>query len=74
MAVPTCPDCEVDLDHNDTFGNLDHCLNAIGYADPNPYAHRQPVKVGDIWKCPECGECFYTCDEGDDELHRGYPC
>lgn len=67
-----CPNCGNELDHNDTFGNLDHCLDAIGHPR-DAYSHRKPVKAGDIYRCPECDEWWHTFD-GDGELRYGYPC
>lgn len=70
-----CPECAVDLEHDDTFGNSDYCLNAIGHPRGAWDPPRRPVKTGDIYKCPECGESFYTLDAEDaNTLHRGYPC
>jgi sarcosine oxidase delta subunit len=74
-----CPYCGQELKEEDTFGNTDYCLNAIGYHPDYPVT-RNPVKVGNIYQCdnPDCEnyqEYFYTLDEeGGQHLHEGYPC
>ena len=76
-----CPYCGKELTHEDTFGNLDHCLNSIGYHS-DWHGERHPIKRGDIYKC-ENEECesqdfncyFYTLDSDVSfELYEGYPC
>lgn len=70
----TCPDCGGELVHKDTFGNIDHCLEAIGH--PRGYFDRprQPVKRGDIYYCDPCEANYYTLEGQSHELHSGYPC
>jgi len=69
-----CPYCGAELDCVDYFGRI--C------------AHQDGKVLGDIWHCPngreQDGSCeselfhvagsFYTCREGDTQLHEGYPC
>lgn len=70
---PGCPDCNAELSHEDTFGNIDHCLEAIGHPT-GPYDRkRTPVKRGDTYWCAACESHFHTFD-GDQNLHNGYPC
>lgn len=74
-----CPYCGQELSFEDTFGNRDYCLNAIGYYPDYP-VERNPVKGGDIYRCdnPECEmyqEYFYTLDSDEKPiLYEGYPC
>lgn len=68
-----CPNCQSVLDHNDTFGNVDYCLNAIGHPRDEWSRPRTPIKAGDIYRCPECDEWWHTYD-GYGELRQGYPC
>lgn len=67
-----CPDCGESLEHDDTFGNIDHCLKRIGYSNEwgSP---SNPIKAGDIYTCETCDCHWYTFDS-DGILHRGYPC
>lgn len=67
-----CEECQCELEHHDTFGNLDYCLDAIGHPR-DFYSRRNPVKAGDIYRCPECGDSWHTFDS-DGELRYGYPC
>lgn len=59
-----CPNCKVELEHNDTFGNLAFILGKGG------------AKKGDIYWCPneKCEESHFFVLEGEDELREGYPC
>jgi len=68
-----CPDCQSELEHDDTFGNTDHCLNSIGQPRSEGSRERHPVKAGDIYRCHNCEEYWHTYD-GNDELISGYPC
>jgi hypothetical protein len=68
MNEPECPECGCELEHEDTFGNLDHALVAIGYKYGG-----NPQKAGDIYRCPGCDECYYVLD-GDGQFRSGYPC
>jgi hypothetical protein len=72
-SQPDCPECGFPMDFQDTFGNLDHCLDAIGHPRDEWSRPRRPVKRGDIYSCPSCDESRYTYD-GDDTIHCGYPC
>lgn len=70
-----CPICYHELQHEDTFGNIDHCLNAIGYPRSEWSRPRNPVKAGDIYYCQVC-ECHYHTFDKDPsiQLNNGYPC
>lgn len=68
-----CPECNVELEWHDNFGNLDFCLNSIGHP-VGPYGReRNPIKAGDIYRCPKCEADFHTFIK-DGQLHSGYPC
>lgn len=67
-----CPGCEEQLQFEDTFGNLDYCLDAIGHPR-DAYSQRQPKKAGDIYWCENCQEHYHSFDS-DGELRAGYPC
>ena len=67
-----CPDCGEALEHHDTFGNIDYCLEAIGHPSDG-WRRRQPKKAGDIYRCEKC-ECYWHSFDGDGELRSGYPC
>lgn len=71
-----CPICGAELEHEDSFGNLDF----INHGNLNG-------KRGDIFRCPNGKEQNETCDSecfhvpgsfytfvGSNELHEGYPC
>jgi len=66
MADMTCPECDAELEHIDTFGNLAYVM---GYFD-GPHA----VKHGDIYRCPECEDYYHYVNDTDKELRHGYPC
>lgn len=69
---PMCPQCGVYLEHRDTLGNIDHCLEAIGHPR-DPYSPpRRPRKTGDVWHCEPCDQAFHTID-GDSEVKWGMP-
>jgi hypothetical protein len=74
-----CPYCDQELVEDDTFGNADYCLNAIGY-NPGYPVTRNPIQGGIIYSCEnqECEkyqESFYTLEcEDHIQLHEGYPC
>jgi ribosomal protein L37AE/L43A len=71
-VIPDCPNCGAPLEHRDTLGNLDHCLEAIGHPR-DPYSRpRQPRKTGDVWACEACDQSFHTID-GDGEVREGMP-
>lgn len=73
MSNPECPECRRELRHDDTFGNLDYCLDAIGHPR-DPYDRRRPIKAGDIYRCDDCELSFHTLDDSDGSLRDGYPC
>jgi len=68
-----CPDCGEALEHHDTFGNIDYCLDAIGHPRSEWSRPRQPKKAGDIFRCEKC-ECYWHSFDGQGELQSGYPC
>lgn len=67
-----CPNCGDDLKQNDTFGNLDYCLDAIGHPR-DAYSQRKPQKAGEIYRCERCEQYWHSFDS-DGELRIGYPC
>lgn len=68
-----CPECNEELIHEDTFGNLDYCMEAIGHQRQLGSPPRKPVKAGDIFRCEKCDDTYYKFD-GSDDLNYWYPC
>ena len=68
-----CPECSEELKWEDSFGNLDHCLDAIGHPR-DFYSHRKPIKKGDIYYCESCECHWHELDERLGEILHGYPC
>lgn len=69
-----CPTCQTELEHKDTFGNVDHCLEAINHPRGRYDRERRPVKHGDIFWCSKCEESYHTLDSDPEIIHEGYPC
>lgn len=68
-----CIECLKELVWEDSFGNLDHCLDAIGHPRSEWSRPRKPVKKGDIFYCNSC-EKYYHVHAGSNVLNDGYPC
>ena len=68
-----CINCLEELVWEDSFGNLDHCLDSIGHPRSEGSRIRKPVKKGDIYHCNSC-EIYYHVHAGSNILNEGYPC